>query len=535
MATITLTSIYAQLNDWTGPLLEAPDGTTIVTRSATSFVYRLPATIGEFANFRVQVTGTGFVYDRGEPIAGRMTQVRILNDLGQTVLTFANLGSNALANDLSQFYASVFGTRENDGEGVSSNLMAAWSHLMAGNDTITGTSGGDYRSLVGFDVGNDVYNMLAGDDYIEGGLGNDTIRGGDGYDIMSYAETNYGLGPVMIRGVTVNAQTGVVLDPWGGRDVVTGIEEFRGSRLNDSFVGNDIDRDRFMGGRGRDTMDGGANSFTSLGAVDPDRRDEVRYDRDLDLGGRRGIVVDLETSFANGSIRGTIRDGFGNLDTVIDIERVIGTRFNDVFVGSRMNNQFSGGEGVDRYTGGAGFDTVSFDRYFGITGPTAGVRVNLALATGQVLNDGFGNTETAVGIEAIRGTDRADSIRGGAEENEFYLALGQDTMTGGGGSDYFVWESRSEFGQGDVVTDFTANGLTADKIAFWTPGITGMTTTLELVNGTAATSAQATFVFNAANDTLYWDPDGTGATAALAVVRLTNVASLSAANFDLWT
>lgn len=535
MATISLTPLYSNLNSWPGTLLEAPDGATIVTRSATSFVYRLPATAGEFSNFRVQVTGTGFAYDAGVPIGGRMTQVRILNALGQTVLTFDNLGNNVLANDFSQFYTSVFGTRGNDGEGVNPNLMAAWSHLMAGNDTITGTNGNDYRSLVGFDAGNDVYNMRGGDDYVEGGLGNDTINGGDGYDILSYAETNYGLGPVMVRGVTVNAQTRVVLDPWGGRDVVSSIEEFRGSRLNDTFIGNNTERDRFMGGRGRDTMDGGANSFTATGELDPDRRDEVRYDRDANLGGRRGIVVDLETSFANGSIRGTIRDGFGNIDTVIDIERVIGTRFNDVFVGSRTNNVFAGGEGVDRYNGEAGFDTVNFGRYFGNAGPAVGIQVDLTRATGQIVNDGFGNTETATGIEAIWGTDRADSVRGGAANNEFYMALGRDTMSGGGGSDTFVWESRAEFGQGDVVTDFTATGTAADRLAFWTPGITGMDTTPRLVNGTAATSAQATFIFNAANDTLYWDPDGTGAAAALAVVRLTNVASLSAANFDLWT
>jgi Ca2+-binding RTX toxin-like protein len=116
-----------------------------------------------------------------------------------------------------------------------------------------------------------------------------------------------------------------------------------------------------------------------------------------------------------------------------------------------------------------------------------------------------------------------------------YLSTGRDTMTGGGGSDTFVWENRLEFGQGDVVTDFSATGPGADTLAFYTPDIAGMTTTLRLVNGTAATTAQATFIYNAVNDTLFWDPDGTGAAAALAIVRLTNVAALSSANFDLWT
>ncbi len=484
----------------------------------------------------MEVTGTGFTYDGGEPISGQMSQVRILNNLGQTVLTFGNLGTNPIVNDLSQFYASVFGTEGNDGNGVNASLDVTWSLLMAGNDTITGTNGNDYRALTGFDAGNDLYNMLGGDDYVEGGLGNDTIHGGNGYDIMSYADTNYGLlGGAVIRGATINVQTGVVLDPWGGRDVVSGIEEFRGSRLNDLFIGNNTERDRFMGGRGRDTMDGGANTFNSLGELSEDYRDEVRYDRDAEWGGRRGIVVDLETSFANGSIRGTIRDGFGNVDTVIDIERVIGTRFNDVFVGSRVDNVFRGGEGRDSYNGEAGFDTVDFGRYFGASGPTSGIRVNLTLASGQIQNDGFGNVENATSIEAIWGTGLGDSVRGGAASEEMYLAKGRDTMTGGGGSDTFVWESRSEFGQGDVITDFAATGPGADKLAFYTPDIAGMSATLRLVNGTAATTAQATFIFNAANDTLFWDPDGTGAAAALAIVKLTNVASLSAANFDLWT
>lgn len=535
MATITLTSFFSSLQDWPGRLLEAPTGTTVLTQNATTFLVRYPASGGAYPNYRLEVTGTGFTYNNGEPIAGTMTRVRVLDGSGNVVITFGALGANPVANDFSQFYASVFGTLGNDGEGVGTEPMMAWSHLMAGNDTITGTNGVDDQGIVGFDLGNDVYNMLGGDDWIVGGFGNDTYNGGDGFDTLSFNETNYIMGAAAFRGATINVQTGVVLDPWGGTDRITGIEEFRGSRLADSFIGSNTERDRFMGLRGRDTFDGGANSYDGAGVVTDDRRDEVRYDRDVRDGGRRGIVVDLETSFASGSVRGTIRDGFGNLDTVIDIERVIGTKFNDTFVGSRMNNVFAGMEGVDSYNGGAGFDTINFGRSYGSGGPTAGIRVDFTRASGQIQNDGFGNVENAISIEAVWGTARGDSVRGGAAAEEFALHDGRDTMTGGGGSDTFVWESRAEFGDGDVVTDFAATGAAADKLAFYTPDIAGMNTTLRLVNGTAATTAQATFIYNAANDTLYWDPDGTGATAALAVVKLTNVASLSASNFELWT
>lgn len=535
MANITLTDLFANLPDWPGRLFEAPNG-TVLTATAKKFIFQHPAGSGPFANYRIEATGTGFSYDAGEPIAGRMTSVRVLNAAGNPVITFANLGTNELANDLSQFYASVFGTRESDGSGLNPEAYLAWSNLMVGPDTITGTDGNDGQGIPGFDPGNDVYNMLGGDDWIKGDLGSDTINGGDGYDVLSYQESNYSLGAVAFRGATINVQTGVVLDPWGGRDVVTGIEEFRGSRYGDSFIGSNTERDRFAGLRGRDTIDGGNNTFTSTGALDDDRRDEVRYDRDASDGGRRGIVVDLETSFANGSISGTIRDGFGNLDTVIDIERVVGTRFDDTFVGSHVRNVFAGGEGKDSYDGGDGFDSANFGRWTGNNGPTTGIVVDMSRASEQVRNDGYGNIETLISIESFYGTELADTVKGSAVDEEISLYDGRDTMTGGGGSDTFVWESLDHFGDGDRVTDFKAAGPGADKLAFYTPDIDGMTTTLTLVNGTAATQVGVgTFIYNAANDTLFWDGDGAGGAAAVAIVVLTGVNSLSASNFDLWT
>ena len=61
----------------------------------------------------------------------------------------------------------------------------------------------------------------------------------------------------------------------------------------------------------------------------------------------------------------------------------------------------------------------------------------------------------------------------------------------------------------------------------------GFSTTLTLVNGTAATQALSTFIFNAASHVLSWDEDGTGAIAAVDIATLTGVTALTAANFDL--
>ncbi|SEM98172.1 Hemolysin-type calcium-binding repeat-containing protein [Gemmobacter aquatilis] len=527
MAKIQIETAFRDLEDWPGRLLETRDGGTITTRTSQSFVFT-HGNDSDFAGFRVAVTGKGLTYDSSGATGGTITALKIFDDQGNLLITFSNFANNAFAADFAQFFASFIGSPDPD-VGPDSDGKVTWSMLMSGNDTVTAGNDSDWQSLVGLDAGNDHYTMGAGDDYVNGGMGNDTYSGGDGYDTLSYDETHYSDGLAMIRGVSVNFASGVVLDPWGGTDSFSGFEEVRGSRLNDSFTG-DGDRNRFMGLRGRDTIDGGSDSYDSGGNRTEDYRDEVRYHRDYDLGGNRGIVVDLETSFANGSIRGTIRDGFGNIDTMIDIERVVGTRFNDTFVGSRNNNQFSGGEGKDSYSGEDGWDAINFGRWFTDDAPD-GINVDLTRTSGQIINDGFGNTENATGIEAIYGSVSNDRIKGDADDNEFAGSEGTDTLTGGGGADYFTFSWEGELNQNDRITDFKSG---TDKLAFDIYGFTGMTETVTLVNGRNATEARGTFIFDASNDTLYWDSDGTGAANKEAIVVLTGVARLAVGDFELW-
>lgn len=528
MATVTLTALFANLDRWPGRLFEANEGTTILVKTATAFSFRFPAN-HDFANYRVLVQGTGFAYDGNEAIDGRMTLIRIFDSTGALVITFSGMQANAISSDFSQFYANVFGSADPN-VGPGPDATAAWSHLLHGNDVINGTAGNDWQGLAGLDYGNDTYNMGAGDDQVNGGIGNDTYYGGDGYDVLTFRETTYNGGQSAFRGATFNITANRVLDPWGGTDVISGFEQYEGSRFNDVYNGGS-GRDRFSGLRGRDTIDGGDNSYDSLGNVTDDRRDEVRYDNDYWQGGLKGIVVNLETAFANGSISGTIRDGFGNVDTVIDIERVVGTRYGDNFVGSRMNNQFSGGEGRDTFDGGLGFDALNMGRWFGDT-PVGNVNVDLSRATGQILNDGFGNVETALNFEAVYAGGGNDTLKGNALDNEFEGGRGADVMTGGAGADWFFWYEDAEFGEGDRITDFNT---AVDHFSFETANFQNMSTTLTLVNGTVATQAGVgTFVFNTVNNVLYWDADGAGGANAVIVAQLNNIATLSASNFDLY-
>ena len=522
MARVVYSQFYNGLNSWPGRLFEVWSGSPVLTQTATTLTIQYAAG-HPFAGFRIVATGTGFTYSGTDVTGGNMSMIRVLDSAGRTVLTIDQIPPNTLASDLAQIVSSAAGWSDGSGGGAGPDGFLAWSQLLSGNDTVLGTGGNDHRSLLGVNGGNDVFHMGAGDDWVVGGIGNDTINGGLGWDGLDYSNTSWGgEGNSAFRGISINMATGIAIDPWGGTDRFSGIEEVFGSRFNDNFVGS-AGRDRFAGLRGNDTFSGGAE------------QDTIDYSQDRWYGGQRGIVVDLETSVSGGNIIGFVRDGFGNTDRTINIERVIGTAFDDIFVGSRDRNVFWGGEGRDSYDGGAGNDGIRFGRNF--TGAAqVGVNVDLRLATGQVINDGFGNTETAINIENVEGSNLADRIMGNFKDNSIAGGDGADTMFGGAGADYFEWWDRAHFGDGDVVLDFKSSTVTAahDYLSFDHTAFAGMTTTATLVNGTAATSAVGTFVFNTANDILYWDSDGTGGNAMVAIVRLAGVGVLSVADFDLY-
>src|SRR5690606_6286039 len=56
-------------------------------------------------------------------------------------------------------------------------------------------------------------------------------------------------------------------------------------------------------------------------------------------------------------VLGTATDGAGDVDTLVSIENLIGTIFNDTLVGNDADNILVGGGGADLMMGGAGRDT----------------------------------------------------------------------------------------------------------------------------------------------------------------------------------
>ncbi|QFS48472.1 calcium-binding protein [Nostoc sphaeroides] len=280
-----------------------------------------------------------------------------------------------------------------------------------------GRSSYDYSQY--FYRGNDSILGSAEDDSFDGSKGNDTINGGAGIDVLTFQKFS--------EGVIVNLSTGLAITSFG-TSVISNVEDIEGSAFGDILTGNS-GNNQIQGFGGADRINGGAGFDTA-----------VYFDASS------GVGVDLSTGVAVGGSGG---------DTLVSIERVLGSRFSDVLIGSNANESFLGGFGDDSIDGAGGIDTVeygfvgsgvtvSLDAGFAIGGAGTDSIFNVENVKGSIFNDFlFGNS----GANVINGDNGDDGLNGGA---------GADTLTGGQGADLFVFQfGQSTVSGSDRITDFT--------------------------------------------------------------------------------
>ncbi|MDK3016244.1 calcium-binding protein [Pseudodonghicola flavimaris] len=197
--------------------------------------------------------------------------------------------------------------------------------------------------------------------------------------------------------------------PWSalqGIEVATEDDQIYGTRGKDVLIGG-IGEDEFYSSKGDDTYDGGADF------------DELHYSGDP-----AGVTVDLGTGIAT--------DGWGDTDTISNIELVRGSLFADTLIGGAAADQFRGLAGDDLIKGGKGGDTVRYDKDADYAGGDNGVSVNLGTGTAT---DGFGDKDKLVSIEHVKGSDFNDTIIGNKVANRIDGNAGADTIKGKGGND----------------------------------------------------------------------------------------------------
>ena len=313
-----------------------------------------------------------------------------------------------------------------------------------GNDTLIGGLGRD--NLRGGD-GNDVLDASQGDsasegwgDFVEPGLGNNTILGnatiyaaGEGIDIF-YGDLS-GIGGLTFTVGANGSGTVVSGTPGQVNDTFTYVHYFIGSQDADSMTGSANSWEGWQGRGGNDTIDGGAG-FDRL-----DYRDDWRD------GGTSGINANMAA--------GTVIDGFGNTDTVMNIEGIDGTQYNDRMTGSNFAIEFRGYEGNDTLIGG-----VLDDRLEG--------------GDGNDVLRGFGGRDRLFGGA---GDDLLDASGGSAASQGFgdYVrpGLGTDTILGHqqlymGGDDGISLSYGDLSGIGGINLTITADG--SGTVTSGTPG-----------------------------------------------------------------
>ena len=323
--------------------------------------------------------------------------------------------------------------------GVQVRLAAGTATLRANTSVKLVTSFSSIANIIGGAGADD----LVGDgeaNILDGGAGSDALDGGGGVDTVSYEDSP--------GAVNVNLSLGTASDGYGNTDSITGIENIDGSAFDDTLRGNSSDN-MISGGAGDDFIIGGGGT------------DTVNYESDP-----AGVDVDLAL--------GTATDGYGDTDSLLEIDNVDGSSFNDTLTGNAANNQLSGiygndildgGAGDDTLIGGEGTDTAS---YSSVTG---GVEVDLAITDAQ---DTIGaGTDTITEVENLTGSAGNDILKGDSKQNGLSGGGGTDSLAGLDGADTYIFvqgewgaettsEEKADADSPDISDRFDFSRVTAD-------------------------------------------------------------------------
>ncbi|MCC1491037.1 calcium-binding protein [Cognatishimia sp. F0-27] len=336
--------------------------------------------------------------------------------------TTVQAGGNALDNAIfgNEADNTLFGFEGDD-----------WIFGQFGDDTLIGSFGED--RLDG-GPGADWIHGGADNDRINGGEGADTLMGGTGSDTLNYGDS--------AARVAVNLGVGFYSGGDAEGDRVSDMENVIGTDFADIIVGDNTENDLYgrdgedtlRGEDGNDTLASGSDADTLDGGAGLDTADFSRTGHDR-------VVVNLSTGFVSG--------GSGAGDTLISIERVIGTDFGDRIVGTNGGNRLTGLDGDD-YLDGAG--------------------------SGDILSGGEGN-DTLIGgsgtdrfvFENNAGADTITDFEDGPDRLDYTGYTGVNSIAdltitvSGSGRSYFV-----DAGGGDIVllSDAVTNGVVLTEADF---------------------------------------------------------------------
>jgi Ca2+-binding RTX toxin-like protein len=405
-----------------------------------------------------------------------------------------------------------------------------------GADTFSGNSGAD--EILGGD-GADNLQGGQGNDTLQGGNDNDLILGdGQWYNLSDYASgpgltatnltvTNSADGPIelwwidgsgtaapyaTIQAGDTHVQATFTDHNWVLRDtdgywleviagapnqtVVYGAEGLRdrlvGDAGNDTILGQfgsdtlygGDGNDSMVAGTGNDVLDGGTGSDSLIGGLGQDTLiggaggDFLQGNEESDLADYSASDAAVTIVLDGGGAAGFAAGGHAENDTIVGIDEILGSAFNDSLTGYDATHHGTLSNIID---GGAGDDTID------------------GMGGNDILYGGTGN-------DSILGGAGDDSIFGGAGDDLLDGGANQDTLDGGAGNDTLMAGSGADvFEGGDGVDVYDIGNSLVSAFAFEVnlgDGVGSYGTTFSNIENVIGGSGDDTLIGSAANNAL---------------------------------
>jgi len=321
-----------------------------------------------------------------------------------------------------------------------------------------------------------------------------------------------------------------------------GDDHLSGNASNNELYGlsgNDL----LEGQSGNDTLEGGLGADTLNGGEGTDT-----------------AVYSQSTAVTVSLASGTGFGGEAEGDSLISIENITGSAFNDHLTGDAQANILDGGDGDDTLEGGLGADTLQGGDGFDLvvySNSAVGVTVKLAQGT-ATRGDAAG--DRLFDIEHVVGSEHKDKLFGDRFNNILDGGNGPDRLVGNGGSDTLFGGKRGDIligGRGndelwgeegpdkfrfnslqdgvDTIGDFETDKdlIQVKGSKFGGELIKGFLVPEQFVLGATASDSNHRFVYDQSTGNLSFDADGVGGQAQQLFAILSNHASLEAGNIRI--
>ncbi|AOO66352.1 beta strand repeat-containing protein [Sulfurospirillum halorespirans] len=485
---------------------------TVDFSSSTSKVYvnlNLNSAVGEGSDqiYNVEnIIGSSSSSSLGDTLVGNALANTIVGSLGGDTLSGLD-GNDTLDGRVGSdwvdysYASSVTVNLANESGSVSisdTDRLISIENVIgsSGNDTLSGSQG--------------VVNTLlgkGGNDLFYGYFDGDTFDGGSGIDTIDY--------------VNISAKINVTLDgSSNSSDKLIDIENIYASSNKDTLVGNSDanildgrgDADTLNGMAGDDTLYGGDGNDTLIGGLGADLLDGGAGSDMADYSSSNAITANLTTN--------SVIDGLGGTDTLVSVEMIKGSLYQDHMTGSSNSDTLIGMGGNDTFYATLGNDLyygaevgVAIDSYqdridYSTLSSIDNIYVDLSLNK-VFLRDASNatlSTDTLYGIEEVYGTVGDDTMIGGSgASNTLYGGDGNDTLTGNLDGDYLDGASGVNLADYSARTEsLTVDLSTASKNIYKT-GTSPTTTNSDTLNNLQninTGSGNDTITGNSANNTI---------------------------------